>query len=265
VAYALLPFGVADVEFHQVCDAGRVRRTNEDAVGHWPHEDGLLFAVADGLGDQPGGEVASQLALAVVSREMERASGSWPLQTRLKRAVQEANLEIYTKSITVPELRGMATTLTASAIVGGTLVAAHVGNCRLFLLRGEGLSQLTKDHTWVWEQIEYGKLTPESARTHPRRDLVTRCLGRELIVAVDLLTIDLRAGDVLLQCSDGVHEALPEAELAELLAAHPPAAACRALLRRAREEGTVDDVSAQVASITDCPPPAPRAWWRLGR
>src|SRR5439155_905170 len=93
------------------------------AVGHWPHEDGLLFAVADGLGGHAAGEVASALALEVLAREMDRAPGSWALTKRLRRAVQEANLELYNKAIAVPELRGMGTTLTASAVVGGTLVA----------------------------------------------------------------------------------------------------------------------------------------------
>src|SRR4029077_7217555 len=142
-----------EIEFFQLTDVGCVRETNEDAVGHWPHEDGLLFAVADGLGGQAAGEVASQLALEILSREMDRAPGSWAVAKRLKRAVQEANLEIYTKGITVPELRRMATTLTGSAVVGGPLVAAHVGDCRLFLLRDRKLMQLTKDHTWVWEQM----------------------------------------------------------------------------------------------------------------
>src|SRR5947209_7945778 len=113
-----------EIEFFQLTDVGCVREGNEDAVGHWPHEDGLLIAVADGLGGHAAGEVASALALEVLAREMDRAPGSWALTKRLRRAVQEANLELYNKAIVVPELRGMGTTLTASAVVGGTLVAA---------------------------------------------------------------------------------------------------------------------------------------------
>src|SRR5438132_9768930 len=138
-----------EIEFFQLTDVGCVRDTNEDAVGYWPHEDGLLFAVADGLGGEAAGEVASALALEVLAREMERAPGAWPMSKRLRRAVQEANLEIYNKGVTVPELRRMATTLTATAVVGGELTAVHVGDCRLFLLREDKLTQLTKDHTWV--------------------------------------------------------------------------------------------------------------------
>jgi protein phosphatase len=254
-----------EIDFFQLTDVGCVRETNEDAVGHWPHEDGLLFAVADGLGGENAGEVASALALEVVAREMDRAPGNWAVGKRLRRAAQEANLEIYNKAITVPELRRMGTTLTASAIVGGSLHVVHVGDCRLFLFRDRQLTQLTKDHTWVWEQVQYGLLSPEAARTHPKRHMLTRCLGSELIVGVDNLTIDLRPKDVVLQMTDGVHGPVGEAELAELLAAHPPEAAAHALVRRAREEGGEDNLSVQIAAVVDCPPPAARPWWKLGR
>jgi protein phosphatase len=251
------------VDFFQLTDVGCVREQNQDAVGSWAYEDGVVLAVAGGIGTAAGAE-ASALALETIARETGRAPGGWDIQKALKRAVQEANLAIYQRAITVPELRGMATTLTASAIVGGTLVAAHVGNCRLLLLRDGVVTQLTKDHTWVAEQLEYGLLAPEEAATHPRRAVVTRCLGRELIVAIDMLQLDLRARDVIVQCSDGLHGLVAEDEIAELLLAHPPEAACRALVRRGCEEGGDDNLSVQVAAITDVPVAA-RSWWRLGR
>ena len=255
---------MAEIEFFQLSDRGCVLSENEDAVGHWPHEDGLLFAVADGLGGRERGGVASALALEVLAREMDRAPGGWAISKRLRRAVQEANLEIYNKAITVPELRGMGTTLTASAVVVDRLVTAHVGDCRLMLLRDGKLTQLTKDHTWVWEQAEQGVHSADVAGSHPRRHL-TRCLGTELIVGIDVLTFALCEGDVVVQTSDGVHGAIREAEIAELLAAHPPEAACRALVRRSREEGGEDNLSVQVAAVVSCSAPAARSWWRLGR
>jgi len=255
-----------EIDFFQLTDVGCVRRENEDALGHWPHEDGLLFAVADGMGGEAAGEVASALALEVLAREMDRAPGGWAVAKRLRRAVQEANLELYNKAIAVPELRGMGTTLTASAVVGSTLVAAHVGDCRLFLWRAGALTQLTKDHTWVWEQVQYGLLSTDDARTHPKRSLLTRSLGRELIVGVDVLTMDLRPGDIIVQCSDGIHVPVREPEMAELVTAHPPEAACRAMVRRAREEGGEDNLSVQIAIVVDCPASSgSRSWWRLGR
>src|SRR5437764_682206 len=112
---------------------------------------------------------------------------------------------------------------------------------------------------------EDGLLSLEDVRTHPRRNLLTRCLGRELIVGIDVLSMDLRPRDIIVQCSDGIHGAVRDEEVAELVVAHPPEAACRALVRRAREEGGEDNLSVQVAAVVSCPPAAARPWWRLGR
>jgi protein phosphatase len=254
-----------DISFSQLTDVGCVREGNEDAIGFWPHEDGMVFAVADGLGGHNAGEVASALALEVLAREIDRAPGSWPVPKRLTRAIQEANIAIHSKSIAVPELRRMGTTITATAVVGSELVAAHVGDCRLYLLRDGEMRQLTKDHTWVWEQVEYGILSPEEARTHPRRSMLTRSLGQHLIVGIDSLRMDAKIGDVLLQCSDGIHTHIQDAELAGLLRTHQPEAACQTLVRLARERGGEDNLSVQVAAVMGCPPPMPRRWWQFNR
>lgn len=253
-----------EIDFFHLTDTGCVREENEDAVGFWPYDDGVLFAVADGLGGHNAGQVASSLALETLAREMDGAPRRWSLQNRLKRAAQAANLEVYQKGMTVPELRRMGTTLTASVIVDSTLVAAHIGDTRLYLLRDGEFTQLTKDHTWVWEQVYYGILSPEEARTHPKRHVLSRCLGHDLIASIDVLTMDVRAGDLLVQCSDGVHGALPEPEIAEILRKLRPDASCRAIVKRCREAGGEDNISLQVASIVSCPPPALRSWWRLG-
>src|SRR5271169_3247397 len=144
---------MARVELSQVTDAGRVRKNNQDAIGNWPCDDGLLFAVADGVGGNAGGETASRLALEILETGFKEALEKWPTGKKLRRAIQDANLRIYQMGITVPELRGMATTLTATAIGGSSLVTAHVGDCRLLLFRDGTLTQLTKDHTWVAEQV----------------------------------------------------------------------------------------------------------------
>jgi len=254
------------VDFAQLTDIGCVREENEDAIGYWPHEDGLLFAVADGLGGHNAGEVASALALEILAREMDRAPGNWPIDKRLRRAIQEANIAIHQKGITVPELRRMGTTITASAVVGSELVTAHVGDCRLYRVRNEQFTQLTKDHTWVWEQVEYGILSPEEARTHPRRHILTRSLGQHLIVGIDVLRTDVQNGDLLLQCSDGIHGLLPEQVITQMLKELPPQGACQAMVELARDRGGDDNMSVQIAAVVDCPPPTTRSsWWRFGR
>jgi serine/threonine protein phosphatase PrpC len=247
VEYAELTLGAAD-------------GANEDAVAHWRHGDDLVLAMADGVGDRQAGHVASAMALEVVGRELGSSPPDWPLAKRLRRAVQAANLEIYQKGVAVPELRRMATTLTVSAIAGRTLFAAHVGDCRLLLYRRGQLTQLTKDHTRAFED----PLAPSTngARNGARHAL-SRSLGHELVVSIDFLTMELASGDRLLQCSDGVHRALAEEEIQELLEAHPPEAACRAIVRRAREVDPDDDTSAQIVRIPLLAEPS-RAWWRLG-
>jgi protein phosphatase len=256
-----------EIDFFHLTDIGCVREGNEDAIGCWPCEDGLIFAVADGLGGHNAGEVASALALEVLSEEIGSAPAVWPVAKRLRRAVQEANLRIYNKSSTVPELRHMGTTLTATTLVGDTLVAAHVGDCRLYLLRDGNLTQLTKDHTWVWEQVQYGILSPEEARNHPKRHMLSRSLGQDLILAIDMLSMSVRPGDVLIQCSDGMHALLSDEEILALL---PPArqidAACRALIHRAKDNGGDDNISVQIACVVSCSPSASKSpWWRFGR
>lgn len=252
------------IEFFQLTDAGSIREGNEDAIGFWPCGEGFLFAVTDGLGGHQSGEVASALALEVLAREMTLVAGTGSVIRDLKRAVQQANLAIYQKSITVPELHRMGTTLTASLVMGHTLVAAHIGDCRLYLFRDGALSQLTKDHTSVQEQMEYGILTPEEARTHPDRHKLTNYLGHDLITSVDTLKMDIQPGDVLLQCSDGIHDVLSESELIALLRDGRPEAACKAAVQRSRDAGGPDNMSLQVAAVISCSAPSPpTSWWRL--
>ena len=240
---------------------GAVDGANEDAVAHWRSGDDLVLAIADGVGNLSAGQVASTTALEVVGRELAASPREWLLAKRLRRAVQSANLEVYQKGVTVPELRRMATTLTVTAIEGNTLLAAHVGDCRLLLYRHGRLTQLTKDHTRAWED----PLGGNGSRNGVRHATLSRSLGHELVVSIDFLTMELAPDDRLLQCSDGVHGALGEQELLELLEAHPPEAACQAIVRRAREVDAGDDASAQLVRIAslDAPPPA-RPWWRFG-
>jgi protein phosphatase len=152
-------------------------------------------------------------------------------------------------------------------VTGASLTTVHVGDCRLLLLRDGTLTQLTKDHTWVAEQVQYGLMSAQQARTHPKRNMLTRCLGRELIVGIDVLTLPIRRGDVLIQCSDGMHGTIEDAEIIALVRDSDPDASCRALLEHARNAGAPDNVSVQVAIVRECDDvePAPRRWWQLRR
>ena len=184
---------------------------------------------------------------------------------RLARAVQQANIEIHDMALVVPELRGMATTITAVALVGGELVAAHVGDSRLFLIRDGRISQLTKDHTVPAEKARLGLLKKEKVQNHPDRSTLTRSLGREMIASIDRLSAPVGRGDRLVVCTDGLYNVLPEEEIARLACASPPAQACRAIIDAANAFGTSDNLPAAVLHVTDRAPVLSRQEGRFAR
>ena len=239
------------MRFAELTDIGCVRPTNEDAVASWL--DTGLFAVADGVSGLPGAALASRIALDAFGAAMADAPARWPMPKRLRAAVQSANLAVHTRTLSEPSLRRMRTTLTATAVAGDTVVTAHVGDCRLYLLRDGRLRRLTQDHNWAAHLVRFRLLRPEAARRHRHRHLLTRCLGENPIVRVDLVRVPVRIGDVLLQCSDGLHTLVSEQEMADVLAAYEPAAACAVLVERACAAGGEDNVSVQVAALTRSP------------
>jgi protein phosphatase len=144
----------------------------------------------------------------------------------------------------------MATTLTAAAVSNGTLYAAHVGDCRMYLIRNARIRQLTRDHTVIGERVRMGLITPERARNHPERSALNRCLGHELIVSIDLITMPLSQGDRVIICSDGLHTVLRDEELEHMTRESEAATACRRLIDAANERGTADNLTVAVCLIT---------------
>lgn len=245
------------LEAAAVTDVGTEREHNEDACAVLVEGgDCAVAVVADGVSSSAGGEVASRTAVEALLRAYRGEPPSLAPGQRLYRAVQQANIEVYDKSVVVPELRGMATTLTALAVAGGELTAVHVGDSRLYLLRGGEMIQLTKDHTVAAEKVRLGILGRERARAHPDRSVLTRSLGRELIVSRDRITRRVGGGDALLLCSDGLYNVLADAEMASLLEGRDAAAGCRALVDAANQRGTGDNLTASVVRLGG-PPPEP--------
>jgi len=237
-------------------DAGTERADNEDAcVAYSEGRASVLVAVADGVSGEDGGEVASRIAVDVTSSAYQESPPSWGPAKRLYRAVQRANIEIHDKALVVPELRRMATTLTAIVIDGGLLHAAHVGDSRLYLIRGDDIVQKTKDHTVAGERKRLG--LAERGKGHPDRSTLTRSLGRELIAAVDRITFPLVGGDVLVVCSDGLYNVIDDHEVRDLVSGKDPEAACATLVECANARGTPDNLTAAVARVEGAPPEAP--------
>ena len=191
-------------------DTGRQRRDNEDnAFARAP-----VFVVADGMGGAQAGEVASKIATETFKQGLPESGSP---EERLAERVREANHQIYELSRSDRERAGVGTTLTAAYVDDASVAIAHVGDSRAYLFREGTLERLTQDHSLVEELVRQGKLTPEQAAGHPQRSIITRALGPEAIVEVDTWTYPVRAGDILLLCSDGLTTMISEDRVAEIL------------------------------------------------
>lgn len=229
-------------------DVGRVRSLNEDSMLVAES----LFAVADGMGGHRGGEVASAEALDVL-----RTSVLEPDAAAVLDAVDSANRRVFEHSVADPDLAGMGTTLCTVALVrddDGTesIAIANVGDSRVYLLRDGAFSQITLDHSLVETMVRSGQLTPEEAAVHPGRNVLTRALGIEPEVEVDLFSEPVRDGDRYLLCSDGLFNELDDARIAEILASlAAPWDAASELVRTAVESGGRDNVTVVVVDVID--------------
>jgi serine/threonine protein phosphatase PrpC len=225
-------------------DVGLARSGNEDS-----HLRGrTVFAVADGLGGHQGGEVASAMAVEPLAALDGRAfADAREAAEALAEAIREANLAILRRARSDPELWGMGTTVTAAAVAGDrVLQLAHVGDSRAYLLRADAsLRQLTTDHTVVQEAVARGLLTRQQAAVHPQRGVVTRAVGLDPQVPVDLPEpLELEPGDQVLLCTDGLTEVVDDDRIAAVLAAQADGDdACRALIAAANQGGGPDNVT----------------------
>jgi PPM family protein phosphatase len=218
-------------------DTGRQRRGNEDAY----FARSPLFAVADGVGGAQAGEVASQIAVEVLSQGVPEGSGS--IEERLRSRVEEANARIAELAQADERRAGMSTTLTLAHVGEDELSVVHVGDSRLYRLRDGAFERLTDDHTLVDELVRSGKLTQQEADQHPQRSIITRALGSEGIEA-DSRTWPARNGDVYLICSDGLTGMVDEARVGELLQSSPSlSAAARTLIDAANDAGGRDNIT----------------------
>jgi protein phosphatase len=231
-------------------DIGQVREGNEDAYLVLDP----LFAVADGMGGHRGGEVASSLALETVQRLFEGEEGSLTDQVEL------ANRAVFERSQADREVSGMGTTLTAALIEGNRARLAHVGDSRAYLLRDGALTLLTEDHTLVHRMVQEGEITESEAEMHPHRSILTRALGVEETLEVDEAFVDLREGDRLLLCTDGLTSMVDDERIREVLSTVPdPREAAERLVRVANEAGGIDNITVVVLDAAADGPPQGRA------
>ena len=198
------------MKVYAITDIGRVRALNEDSY-YLPLEGERFCAVADGMGGHNAGEVASAMAVQAFSEYMR---GIDPITGQaLYGAVAQANEQVYRAARENDGMSGMGTTFSALAWQDGNALLAHVGDSRVYLVRQGAIMQLTTDHTLVEEMVRKGMLTPREARFHPRRNIITRALGTDPDVAIDIVQLVARPGDVFFLCSDGMTNYVEEREI----------------------------------------------------
>lgn len=229
--------------FTGLTDPGLLRSVNQDA--YHLDADGRFFIVADGMGGHAGGQEASRIATYVIQNHLEE---HWdqPLssKTLLEDAFLKANQAILQDQVSHPERSDMGTTAVVVLFRDAQVWCAHIGDSRLYRLRGPKLEQITEDHTWVARATKVGDLTPDQARTHPWRHILSKCLGREDLRQIDAQLVDLQTSDRLLLCSDGLTEELSD----HLIASHLKSIracdkAASALVDAAKEQGGRDNIT----------------------
>ena len=243
-------------------DRGRKRANNEDSF--LALEELRLFAVADGVGGQEAGEVASSIAVETLAESMPdllgredrtppagTGSGAEREPSALRAAVSLVNKRILEAVRERPELAGMGTTLTTLLFSQRQAHLAHIGDSRAYLLRSGRLRQLTVDHSLVADQVRAGAMTKQQARTSALRHVITRALGLEVAAAPDLQRQDVRTGDLFLLGSDGLTEMVEDAAIRKVLASSEPAAAVRELIDAANAAGGADNITAVVVKVLE--------------
>ena len=231
-------------------DVGIIRSGNEDNYLMLPEQG--VFIVADGMGGHAAGEVASEMAVQTIARGLSGVVGKSENDATqmMTRAIIGANSAIFRRTMDEPEKRGMGTTATAMIVNGPRYILGQVGDSRAYLLRDRVLSQITKDHSYVQEQVDAGYLTPEQARTHPYSNVITRCVGANSDVVPDVYVGTLQSDDVFVLASDGLTGMLEDDELLGILNSDPqPAVVVDNMISEANRRGGLDNITVVIIRI----------------
>jgi PPM family protein phosphatase len=238
-------------------DIGCQRENNEDQYAYWePAADeefarkGRLAIVADGMGGHEGGQEASRIAVETI-QEVFADAPDGDLQSLLLTGFRIAHERILDYAAGHPELHGMGTTATAIVLLDNRLYYAHVGDSRLYLVRGDNISRLTHDHSYVGRLVQNGVISAEEAETHPQRHILTAALGAgtDLSPETPEQPIALQKDDVLVLCTDGMWSLLSEPEIQGIVSNNDPPQACRALIKTTKDRGGPDNITVQVLRI----------------
>lgn len=242
------------VDVVQRSDVGLVRSENQDfAITNTADEEvvhpekGRLMVVADGMGGHRGGATASRMAATIVKTEYLASEGS-DAAAALKAALEKANAAVFAEAQSNPELRGMGTTCSCLVLIGDKGYVAHVGDSRIYLVRGGQIRQITEDHSLVASMVREGLLTALEAESHPRRNVLQRSMGVGQDVEIDTFTVGIEPGDLFILCSDGLH-GLVKADEMQVVAKLPLNEAASEFVKRSLDRGAPDNVTVIVARV----------------
>lgn len=224
-----------------ITDRGNVRKQNQDVFYHWTDGSSAFVLVCDGMGGALSGNVASAMAAQRFAEVAGTAEGT--VAERMTLALEEANRAVRQRSQTDVDCRGMGTTLVCAFATGAQAVVLNVGDSRCYQISADSIRQVTRDHSLVEELVAMGHITPEEARFHPHKNIITRAIGTDANVQGDFFEVDLLSGETLLLCSDGLSNELTDEEMLRIFWENPAEARCQALLDAAKEAGAHDNVT----------------------
>lgn len=228
---------------------GRIRDTNQDFYYISSNIEYPLFIIADGMGGHKAGEVASRMAVEIISSSLEKEIKNLNMDENyiinsIRNSIWRANEEIYNTSLKREECSGMGTTVTLAWDIKGKIYIGHVGDSRAYILRSNNLYQITEDHSLVEELIKNGSISREEAKDHPQKNVITRAVGTSREIQADVIVKERSKGDILLLCTDGLTNMLNDDEIKELLLVNEDIQkACEYLVEKSNDKGGFDNIS----------------------
>lgn len=236
---------------------GKVRIKNEDSFYAPKNNSELpkLYIVADGMGGHRGGDIASQRAVEVVSSyingNISEHQNDEQIKELLRCSINEANRRIYAESLENADLSGMGTTLTMGLFYEDKVYIGHIGDSRAYRIRENKIELLTRDHSLIWQLMEEGKLSAEEMTTHPMKNVITQALGTDELVEPDITSFDVKPGDILVLCTDGLINMLDDEKIKDIVCNNNPEDAAKRLIDSANSRGGTDNITVGIIKVDE--------------
>lgn len=229
-----------------LCDIGNYRNKNQDYADFYEESNRKICVIADGMGGHRGGEVASKLAVEITIGHIKDSKDNDNIKTTIKEAIKKANYEIYKLSCEKDDLKGMGTTITACYMKNNEAIIANVGDSSGIIITDNEIKKITKDHSLVQELLETGNISEEEARRHPNKNIITRALGTNEDVEVDIFSVNAENVDKYILCTDGLSNNVELEDILTVVNRYDQDESCRILVDMSKKNGSKDNISIMV-------------------